>query len=244
MSVPLIQRIGFQDAFLPDLYPEENNNQNCLRLSLTCAQRSFLQSGQKVEPLSGPWSQPAYQEGCPLWWEVVVLVAWCHVFCNNHTMNGNDFTSSWQQVLRLRSNGVMFCEQWTGNDLEGSVHGLIKLLSEKSEESHVKPFFSWGEMRLSPLCTSATVWHYFGWWMMRFTWPYLGSNPGHRDGKPATNCLSYGMAILNLSQESWRVGRASPRAPAPPRYKYRGILLHQHVSFPFVAEDIYGRRLL
>jgi hypothetical protein len=29
------------------------------------------------------------------------------------------------------------------------------------------------------------------------TWPDLGSNPGRRGGKPATNSLSYGMASLS-----------------------------------------------
>jgi hypothetical protein len=28
------------------------------------------------------------------------------------------------------------------------------------------------------------------------TWPDTGSNPGRRDGKPATNSLSYGAARL------------------------------------------------
>jgi hypothetical protein len=31
------------------------------------------------------------------------------------------------------------------------------------------------------------------------TWPDLGSNPGRRGGKPSTNRLSYGMAVLRLS---------------------------------------------
>jgi hypothetical protein len=34
------------------------------------------------------------------------------------------------------------------------------------------------------------------------TWPYLGSNPGCRCGKPATNRLSYGTAFLCCSLET------------------------------------------
>jgi hypothetical protein len=31
------------------------------------------------------------------------------------------------------------------------------------------------------------------------TWPDPGSNPGRRSGKPATNRLSYGAAVVNLT---------------------------------------------
>jgi hypothetical protein len=33
------------------------------------------------------------------------------------------------------------------------------------------------------------------------TWPHMGSNPGHDNGKPAINCLNYGTAptLLNLT---------------------------------------------
>jgi hypothetical protein len=33
------------------------------------------------------------------------------------------------------------------------------------------------------------------------TWPDLGSNPGRRGGKPATNCLSYSTAVEKRKTE-------------------------------------------
>jgi hypothetical protein len=33
------------------------------------------------------------------------------------------------------------------------------------------------------------------------TWPNLGSNPGRRGGKPATNLLSYGTANLHVASK-------------------------------------------
>jgi hypothetical protein len=30
------------------------------------------------------------------------------------------------------------------------------------------------------------------------TWPDLGANPGRQGGKPATNCLSYGTALMHM----------------------------------------------
>jgi hypothetical protein len=35
------------------------------------------------------------------------------------------------------------------------------------------------------------------------TWPDAGSNPGRRGGKPATNRLSYGAALLGISMRSF-----------------------------------------
>jgi hypothetical protein len=31
------------------------------------------------------------------------------------------------------------------------------------------------------------------------TWPDLGFNVGHRDGKPVTNCLRYGLGNISLN---------------------------------------------
>jgi hypothetical protein len=39
--------------------------------------------------------------------------------------------------------------------------------------------------------------------------PDLGSNPGHRSGKPATNCLSYGTAKMHPWFSNWFSGKKS-----------------------------------
>jgi hypothetical protein len=41
------------------------------------------------------------------------------------------------------------------------------------------------------------------------TWLYPGLNPGRRSGKPATNRLTYGVAIFWIYYESWRSGKLS-----------------------------------
>jgi len=33
------------------------------------------------------------------------------------------------------------------------------------------------------------------------TWPTQGSNPGIHGQRPMTDCLSYGMALMNISQK-------------------------------------------
>jgi hypothetical protein len=56
------------------------------------------------------------------------------------------------------------------------------------------------------------------------TWPDLGSNPGRRGVKPATNRLSYGTAwtLMNLNQIDECPNRNSN--PAPVEYKSRALL--------------------
>jgi hypothetical protein len=80
-----------------------------------------------------------------------------------------------------------------------------------NEDWHVKPKYS---EKTSPRATSSTT---------NPTWPDPGSNPSRRGGKPATNRLSYGAALLTAYKICWN----SPQLQS----MYKWVLLSHGFMF-------------